>query len=397
MRCLVLVGLLGSAATAWANAPAVPMTLTGDVTDTTSRWTADGRRIVTEATVHTDAGDDVVVSQLGGTVDGLTMRTFPGPAPLAPGMRVTVGAHRDVDLARRAYVVVDAVKVLAAPPGYVRTGPTQAGHYLYWESGCVFVTVDDAGTKEIPGDQEFTVIDQSIATWNDDTASCSYLQVIDQGRKAMEVGRDNVNVIKFRDVSWCRPAIADDPARCYDDAAAGITTATYVDDGSSSRDGAIVDADIEINGVNFAISLDGQTLGNAGCNAELQNTLTHELGHLHGLEHTCLAAGDPPRVDDQGNPVPSCGAPNLPASVTEATMYNFQSCGETKKETLESDDITAICAIYPTANDPQTCEPVGSGAGCCSADAGPAGPLTLSILVGLGLLGRAARRGARRG
>ena len=38
-------------------------------------------------------------------------------------------------------------------------------------------------------------------------------------------------------------------------------------------------------------------------------------------------------------------------------MYNFQDCGETKKETLSHDDIDAICAIYPKADDPGTCEP----------------------------------------
>ena len=36
-------------------------------------------------------------------------------------------------------------------------------------------------------------------------------------------------------------------------------------------------------------------------------------------------------------------------------MFNFQDCGETKKETLEPDDIDAICTIYPTAKDPGTC------------------------------------------
>jgi hypothetical protein len=384
MRSLVLVVALAGAAHAQA------MTVTGDVTQATSRWTADGSRIVTEATIHTTSGD-VVVSQLGGTVDGLTMRSFPGPDPLVQGMRVTVSARTALDLSHRTHNAVDAVKVLATPPGYVRTGPTKAGKYLYWESGCVFLTVDAAGTKEIAGEAEFAIVDNAIQSWNTAATSCSYLQLLNEGRREVETGRDNVNIIKFRDQSWCRPESKDDPARCHPEAAAGITTATYVDDPNSDRDGAIVDADIELNGVNFSIGVNGQTLGTQPCLSELQNTLTHELGHLLGIEHTCRATGDPDRVDDQGRAVPSCQSTSDP-TILNATMYNLQECGEVKKETLEPDDIAALCGIYPRANDPGTCEPVGDGTGCCQTGGGPGGSLLLSLLVSLGLMSFWRRR-----
>ena len=367
------------------------MAVSGTVVETHSYWTSDGSRIVTEATLDTPDGR-IVVSQLGGTVDGETMRTFPGPDILEPGMQVAVDAHDAMDLRRHVHTVVDGVKVLAYPEGFVRTGPTKAGHYLYWESGCIFMTVDDAGTREIAGDGEFPVIDASIKTWNDDTASCSYMVMMNAGRKAMEVGKDHVNLVKFRDDSWCRPAVDNDAARCYDPAAAGITTATYVDDSSSSRDGAIVDADVEINGADFAIAVNGVTLGTKPCQSELQNTLTHELGHVHGLEHTCLASGDPPRTDGSGKAVPSCASSLGNAAITEPTMYNFQDCGETKKETLEADDINAICTIYPTAKDPGSCEPVPLPAGCGCQGSAPGGPGAPALLLGFVLLGLRRRR-----
>jgi len=392
------------------------MTIDGDVVAVHSHWTDDGSRIVTEATVHTGDGQDVVVSQLGGSVDGIGMITFPGPPVLAIGMHVAVAAHTAMDLGQREHVVLDSAKVLAYPPGFVRTGPTKAGHYLYWESGCVFVTIDSAGTSAIAGDDEFPIIDASIKTWNDSTASCSYLKVMSEGRKSVEVGNDKINVIKFRDQqcascvatgnstgpAWCRPASGSDPERCYSAEAAGLTTAVYIDDAKSARDGAIVDADIEINAANFKVSVKGKSLVSnpkVTCLSELQNTLTHELGHLQGLEHPCLNRGDPPRTDDQGNAVPSCFDGGLPATITEATMYNFQSCGETSKETLSGDDMNAICKVYPTASDPGTCEQVGqTSSGCCSAsDPRPEGTLALAGTTMLLLVRRRNRSRRARG
>jgi hypothetical protein len=81
-------------------------------------------------------------------------------------------------------------------------------------------------------------------------------------------------------------------------------------------------------------------------------------------------------------------------------MYNFAEPGETIKRTLEPDDINGLCAIYPTAEDPQVCEPVppiSIRPTCnCSARAvtpGDALPwlLVLCVLIGLG------RRRSRRG
>jgi MYXO-CTERM domain-containing protein len=277
----------------------------------------------------------------------------------------------------------------------------------------VFVTVDAAGTVAIPSDDEFPIIDASIATWNNAGGpSCSYLQIMSDARGALEVGSDGVNLIKFRDTTWGRPAAGNDPPRMYPPAAAGFTTLAYVDDGSA-RDGALLDADIEINGVNFAISVNGLTGSSQACRVELQNGLTHELGHLHGLEHTCLGGGDPPRLDNVGNPVPSCETTTDPR-ILDATMYNFQSCGETTKESLSPDDIQAKCDIYPCARDPGTCDRVGAdlpspgddvfggdgpgssdGRGCCDSFTG-ADPGASMALAGLTLAWLKRRRATAR-
>jgi uncharacterized protein (TIGR03382 family) len=311
---------------------------------------------------------------------------------------VQVAAHADVDLRGRVHVVADSVTWPVSPyhADFVRTGPTKAGHYLFWQSGCMFVTLDSAGTSAVPFASVQSVVDASIETWNTDTvtATCSYMVMQNAGTKASEVGNDGVNLIKFRDDDWCRPAVDNDPKRCYDASAAGITTAIFIDDASSKNDGAIQDADVEINGVNFAISVAGATASTEACHAELQNTLTHELGHVHGLEHTCRVDTDPPRVDNTGSAVPLCSDTAALAanpSIADATMFPFQDCGETKKETLANDDIDAMCTVYPVASDPHSCSPVAHDAGgCCQAGGGGGGPLAVGAMT-MFLLGRRRR------
>jgi MYXO-CTERM domain-containing protein len=373
------------------------MTIEGDVVAVHSYWTDDGSRIETDATVHTVDGREVVVNQLGGTVDGIGMIQMPGERILELGMHVAIAAHTGLDLSRREHVVLDSAKIMSEAPGFVRTGPTTSGHYLYWPGTSTEVVLDSDGTNAIDMAQTIAIVDASIEEWNEKTASCSYFKVVNAGTRKLEAdGQDKINVIKFHDqdcmcdpsvgtTSWgCRPATMKSPAKCYARAAAGITTATYVNDANSSRDGQIVDADIELNNVDFTISANGVSkTPKQPCLADLQNTLTHELGHLHGLEHTCLAPGDPDRIDNHGNPVPSCSAvqasPSTPANmqILAATMYNYQSCGETSKSTLSDDDIQAICTVYDINKAP-------SG-GCCSASRGadrPAGALLLAGVVG---------------
>ncbi|HEX3473675.1 MAG TPA: MYXO-CTERM sorting domain-containing protein [Kofleriaceae bacterium] len=391
-------------------AMSAPMTIEGDVVAVHSYWTDDHSRIETDSTIQTADGQQVVVNQFGGTVDGIGMIQMPGERVLEVGMHVAVAAHTGLDVLQQEHVVLDSAKIITDVPGFVRTGPTDSGHYLYWESGCAFVTPDSAGTTAIAGDQELAVIDAAINEWNTRTASCSYFKVVNAGPKPMETTNDKINVIKFRDTpcmcdptvgttSWgCRPPVGKSPAKCYAAAAAAITTAVYINDPNSPRDGAIVDADIELNGVDFDISVGGTTNTPHGkCLADLQNTLTHELGHLHGLEHTCrLSQNDPLWKDDQGNLVPVCGT-GLPPKITEATMYPTQDCGETKKSTLSDDDIQAICTIYPTAKNPGTCEPVGgtSSGGCCSASRGADRPVGALLLAGVVALWTRRRRHSR--
>ena len=391
-RCglAALAAVLGAAAPA-AAAPAAAQTIDGQVIADRGRWTSDGSRIVTDATIRTADGREVVVSQLGGRADGYGMLTFPGPAILETGMRVSVTAHAASTARARSVLVVDDVRV-ESTPRFVRNGPTAGGHYLKWASGCVQMVYAREGTSHLAGDLEFTVLDRTLKTWSD--VECSYIQLVASRREDREVGKDIVNVIKFRDQSWCRPAVDDDPPRCHAPEAAAITTLAFVDDADSDRDGEIVDADVEVNGVNFAISEERRSEldDERDCRADLANTMTHELGHVLGLDHTCLLDGQPPATDNDGNPVPRCLGTADPRLV-EATMHASQTCDEIKKATLGEDDIDAACGIYPTAQDPAECAPPDElSSGCCSTSGSPTGSILLAAATALLLARRPSTR-----
>jgi hypothetical protein len=385
----IVLGLLVWAAPAVAHADDGGA-ITGEVVSAQGRWTRSGL-IVTDTVLRTDDGTLVAVLQAGGRAGGYGQLSWPAPPRLEVGMRATVHAPRGI---------VTAANVLASPGiPFVRTGPTESGNYLKWASGCVFLTVDEAGTGHLAGDDELAVVAEVVATWNNAIDGCSYLTLmLDPPIEAGgAIGNDGINRIVFRDDVWCRPATDDTPEMCLPGGAAGLTTVTYVDDTDSSRDGEIVDADVELNGEEFAISDDGTTLGSPTCLADLANTLAHELGHVMGLDHTCLAPSDPPKIDDQGNAVPLCSATTDPA-ITLATMYNFQECGETTKASPEDDDVDAICSVYANTDDPGSCVPVGDDPpGCCSLDAGrggsPAGPALLALTALLAATRRRSRSG----
>jgi hypothetical protein len=375
-------------------------TVTGVVKRARSRWA--GGSIITESTIRTAAGDEVEVVQLGGVVGDLGMWVSHMPPVLEEGVEI----HAEIRSARTTagdarWSLVDVAPTVASEEGqlpFVRT-LTSNRTPVQWRSGCIFITYHEDGTAHLAGDREFHLIDSVFQRWERDAADCSYMRFIIEGRERREVGFDGVNLVMFRHDRWCRPAAGNDPEICYSPSAAGLTTLFFINDPNSPHDGEIIDADIELNGVDFAISSGGDSLGQAGCLADLANTLAHEVGHLLGLDHTCWDGSSPRPSDQDGNPAPDCSNRNLSPEILDATMYAFQECGETKKASLTADDVAGKCAIYPPSRDPGRCEPVSVG-GCCSlAAAGPhaeavRGGAALAILAALLLLRLRRRAGS---
>jgi hypothetical protein len=184
---------------------------------------------------------------------------------------------------------------------------------------------------------------------------------------------DARNSLIFRTESWTMSGKPD--GKAYDFAALAVTTVI------SRLDGHIVDADMEINAVNKSwLNLDpGVTIpgqhGDLDQIFDLQNTLTHEFGHLIGLDHTCFrqdATGTKVRPDDdQGNPIPDCV--DAPSAVEATVMFDSAVPGETSKRTLSPDDTRGVCEIYAPTLVHETCSLDEASVGCTVAPA-PLGP-----------------------
>lgn len=261
--------------------------------------------------------------------------------------------------------------------GYVRTLSSH-GNPIFWAESCVFLVPPASAPSELTEAEMMAAIEAAASTWSE--VATSYVRlVIDPAQEGLRAeylyDSPNVNAVVFVAHGWP-----------HDPNAAGLTTLTYIASDRASEDGRIFDADVELNEEQFDFSTTG-----APALHDLQNVLTHELGHVLGLDHTCDdGLITPTPVDENGATIPACyPIAALPPKVTEATMFNFAYPGETSKRDLSADDIAGVTAIYPLAEDPHRCEPPtmtpSKQCGCASGSTtlpGVPGVLALGLLLG---------------
>jgi hypothetical protein len=264
-----------------------------------------------------------------------------------------------------------------------------------WAKRTIVYQVDAAGSAQTPGDTEFAAIDAAFATWQALSDSCSDMKFIAGPRVSNpKVGRktEDSNVLTFREVNCVDVVPAADPCladgscantyRCWDhsDTTIALTTSTY-----STRTGVLADADIEFNasrhqdGSSFLFT----TVSSPPCAEaavgvtcvanDLQNTATHEIGHLVGFAHVT----DP-----------------------SSTMYPSAPIGETTKRVIDVGTSDGFCGTYPRGAAPVPCDELArqntritaSTQGCgCHASAGSEGWGALVLLAFSGLQRRARK------
>ena len=262
--------------------------------------------------------------------------------------------------------------------------------------------LDAAGSSRTPGDTEFAAIEAAVASWRALSATCSDY-VFTRGADVQDPrvgydtrGTDNQNVITFRESDCNEVVPAGAPCleaktcantyKCWEHGnfIIGLTTTTY-----SKRTGYILDADIELNAAReghgyLFTTVDSPPCGwndsGAPCvSADVQNTMTHELGHVVGLDHVF----------------------SREAIGLGSTMEPSAPPGETHKRVIDAGSAEGFCSIYPRGLPPTQCgesptlgrrfKTVSSGTGCSAAPGALALPGGLWAAWGLGRRRRAGR------
>ena len=315
-------------------------------------------------------------------------------APVGAKVGAKTGSKTGSKVGATVGAIVVGAAVLAASPSaaaFVRY-LTDTNAPFFWAQISVPVTgyPNDFTQTSMTGAQVANAVQQAAAAWSAQTNACTYLELVPGLSTAPTplAVNDGHNSLIFHSALWCHVGANGACNVEYDSSALAVTTDT-----ANTATGQILDADIEVNLVDYqwADVVEDPSLAD---DMDLQNALTHEMGHLIGLDHTCfdaLTSTTGVRPDDNnGNPIPDCTMAS--AAVKATTMFPSATPGDIEKRTLAPDDQNAVCTIYP-ADDPPP-PPVDGGCEGCVVGAG-ADPGARVALVALGAVVLARRRRAR--
>jgi hypothetical protein len=288
---------------------------------------------------------------------------------------------------RQALVAATAAVLLAPVSGHAFIRSSSKDNpkaCLFWPARQPSFSLNADGSFDA-GPSSLDAARRSFQPWTE--LACTDLTFKDLGTTSLRrTENDQVNLVLWRERTCTSVAPSGDACfanggcdNLYDCWEHGDTTIALTSVSYNSRTGVIVDVDIELNGAGYVFTTvdsppcsSGTVSRHPNCVAtDVQNTLTHEIGHFLGLDHV---------------------------SVPDATMFSSAPIGETSKRTLYQDDIDGLCTIYPRGQPPAYCVPQGSdviGMGCGCGDAGGLAPLGWLAPLALGWFGR--RRSRRAG
>lgn len=218
---------------------------------------------------------------------------------------------------------------------------------LWWATTPITFVQSDAGNSVTTGDTEFGAITGSFETWNIAGRDCSSMRFVESPRTTSRAvgfdasGQNNTNIVLFRErlctdvvetsnPCWRAQTCGNDyDCWFYSTDVIALTTTTF-----DSNTGRVYDGDIELNAGRFYFTTTtGDTCSAASpsqacVSTDVQNTMTHEIGHLIGLDHT-QALG--------------------------STMNPSADLGDTNKRRVDSGTLDYLCNAYPVGKAPRAC------------------------------------------
>ena len=242
----------------------------------------------------------------------------------------------------------------------VTAGDTSA-QCLFWTESVIHWQLSSVGnplSSDAQKQNEFAAIRKAVQSWEAVFDSCGNLSfsegpLADDRKVGYVQGGDNRNLFLFRgqrcsdvvpstDACWAADTCGNDHD-CWDGdgSTIALTLTTY-----DQKSGIIYDSDIQLNASGFVFTTaDKPTCTqpvtaptNTCVSTDVQNTMTHELGHLVGLDHTQLST---------------------------SVMYPRAPPGETSKRTIDDGSRNFVCLTYPKGQPSQSCitPTVASGSG----------------------------------
>ncbi|GEM_PF-275969 len=265
-----------------------------------------------------------------------------------------------------------ALSMSQACPSYTRTRTNDVNpnaFCLFWkENTQLKFEINDQGNPENAGDAEFTAVENAMAAWNTQLTACASLTMTAAPRTSSRLAEFikgaavHHNVILWRFTKCSAAAPGNDSCwnegncgnkyDCWQHANTALALTTTSFEPSS---GEILDSDIELNVPGYLFTVVDSPVCVAPnfaltCVAtDIQNAMTHELGHSLGLAHSCM-----------------------PGSV----MAAMSPPGELSKRVLDPGSKAAACEVYPKNMAAVRCGTGGTGTGGGSGSGAGGGTTT---------------------